>query len=117
GSDLESNFVMLFSRITLLCHQSLIALDAVARTTVRMTVTHRRLLEWETAAQADLQTGKDTMVETYLKWAAPAAIVLAGVIARFFPSSLGIALPFLMLWGTSKAYCDWLSLPFPKWRR
>ncbi len=49
---------MLLCRMTLLCHQSLVALDAVARTAVRMTVTHQRLLEWETAAQAELKTGE-----------------------------------------------------------
>ena len=48
---------MLLCRITLLCHQSLITMDAVVRTTIRITVTHRRLLEWETADQAELKAG------------------------------------------------------------
>ena len=114
-SDLAGKFVMLMCRIALLCHQSMVALDAVVRTAARMTVTHRLLLEWETAAQAELNASQTNAVEAYLRWTAPAAIVITGVIARFSPSSLGVALPFLMLWGTSKALCDWLSVPYPKW--
>ena len=116
SEDLANRFVMLLCRITLLCHQSLIALDAVVRTTIRMTLTHRRLLEWETAAQSELKVGSEKdAVEKYLSWTVFGAIVIAGLIARFSPSSLWIALPFLMLWGTSKVFCDWLSLPYPKW--
>ena len=116
-SDLASKSLMLMCRLALLCHQSLVALDAVVRTTIRMTVTHRRLLEWETAAQAELETSRTNAVEAYLRWTAPAALVITGVLARFSPSSLLVALPFLMLWGTSKAFCDWLSEPNPKWRK
>jgi cyclic beta-1,2-glucan synthetase len=113
-TDLASRFSLLLCRIALLCHQSLTALDAVVRTTVRMTVTHRRLLQWETAAQAELNANNSKdLVETYLAWTVPASIALAGLLARFFPSSLWIALPFLMLWGTSKVFCDWLSMPYP----
>ena len=113
-TDLAAKFWLLLCRIALLCHQSLIAIDAVVRTTVRMTVTHRRLLQWETAAQAE-QNRNDAkeLVERYLAWTVPVSIGLAGLMARFFPSSLWIALPFLMLWGTSKVFCDWLSKPYP----
>src|SRR5439155_25578016 len=37
---------------TMLAHQAWLMSDAIARTLVRMYVTHRRLLEWVTAAQA-----------------------------------------------------------------
>ncbi len=114
-TDLAAKFWLLLCRISLLCHQSLIAVDAVVRTTVRMTMTHRRLLQWETAAQAELvpNGGATDPVEMYLAWTIPASIAIAGLLARFFPSSLWIALPFLMLWGTSKVFCDWLSAPYP----
>lgn len=112
--DLAAKFSLLLCRITLLLHQSLIAVDAVVRTTVRMTVTHRRLLQWETAAQAEQnRQNANELVEHYLAWTVPVSIGLAGLLARFFPSSLWIALPFLMLWGTSKVFCSWLSMPYP----
>ena len=111
-TDVAAKFWLLLCRISLLCHQSLIAIDAVVRTTVRMTVTHRRLLQWETAAQAEQNRNKE-LVELYLAWTIPVSIGLAGLMARFFPSSLWIAVPFLMLWGTSKVFCDWLSMPYP----
>jgi hypothetical protein len=114
-SDLEGKSLILLCRLMLLCHQSLVALDAVVRAMVRMTVTHRRLLEWETAAQAELQASQTNAVEKYLRWTPAVAIVITGVIARLSPYSLWVALPFLMMWGTSKAFCDWLSVPYPKW--
>jgi hypothetical protein len=115
ASDLGGKLGVLTCRIALLCHQSLIAIDAVVRTTVRMTVTHRRLLQWETAAQAELSSSDP--VESYLTWTIPTSLIIAGAIARFFPSSLWIALPFLMLWGSSKAFCGWLSEPNPRFTR
>jgi cyclic beta-1,2-glucan synthetase len=114
-ADFEGKSLILLCRLTLLCHQSLVALDAVVRAMVRMTVTHRRLLEWETAAQAELQASQTNAVEKYLRWTPAVAIVITGVIARLSPYSLWVALPFLMMWGTSKAFCDWLSVPYPKW--
>ena len=90
------------------------ALDAVARTIVRMAITHKRLLEWETAAQAERKTGGKTSVETYLDWTPVAAIAISGIVSCFRPSSLLVALPFLMLWGISKAVCDWLAQPSPR---
>src|SRR4030095_14230033 len=38
--------------ITMLAHQTWLMSDAIVRTLVRVYVTHRRLLEWVTAAQA-----------------------------------------------------------------
>src|SRR5262249_22280535 len=46
-------YAALLLRLSLLCHQALVMLDAVGRTVIRMTVTQKRLLQWETAAQAE----------------------------------------------------------------
>jgi len=50
----------------LLAHQTLLSLDAVVRTLVRR-ITHERMLEWETAAQAELGEGC-TPVDRYIDW-------------------------------------------------
>ena len=115
ASDLSAKFCILLCRLALLCHQSLIALDAVLRTTFRMTLTHRRLLQWETAAQAESSMSKKRSdpVENYLIWTIPTSIGFAGIVARYFSSSLWVALPFLMLWGTPKPFATGCPSPIP----
>jgi cyclic beta-1,2-glucan synthetase len=111
ASDFLSAHANLFFRLTFLCHQSLLTLDAVVRTVVRMTITHKRLLEWETAAEAELVDGKSSPAEAYLNWTPWLSFALAAVIAVCRPTSLAAALPLLILWGSSKIFCRWLNRP------
>jgi hypothetical protein len=68
GSDFITRQVNAFFTLAFLCHQSLTMLDAVTRTIIRVTFTHKRLLEWETAAQAELAlSNKKTLVEMVVK--------------------------------------------------
>src|SRR5690348_9664790 len=50
GAEFISANERLFFRITFLCHQGFVTMDAVVRTLIRLTITHQKLLEWETAA-------------------------------------------------------------------
>src|SRR5579875_1335562 len=103
----------LFFRVTFLCHQGFVTMDAVVRTLIRITITHQRLLEWETAAEAEIAANrKKTPVETYLDWMPMLSFGLGVAILAFRPQSLGIALPFLALWASSKFICRWLSRPY-----
>jgi hypothetical protein len=54
--------------ITFLAHQALLSLDAVVRTMVRRLITRQRLLQWETAAEAELAGDKRTTLDIYLNW-------------------------------------------------
>lgn len=103
----------LFFRITFLCHQGFVTMDAVVRTVIRVTITHRRMLEWETAAEAEIAANKKkSPVETYMDWMPLLSFGIAVVIAAFRPTSLLIALPFLALWASSKPICHWLNQPY-----
>ena len=42
--------------VIMLPHQALVSIDAIVRTLVRMFVTRRRLLEWQTASQVEAIT-------------------------------------------------------------
>ena len=105
-----SNFSVLLS-VTFLLHQTLVSLDAVVRTLVRRLFTRQRLLEWETAAEAEAGRSKRTPVDIYLNWM-PLIAVLLGVIV-FFGRHAGFdsALPILVLWACSKAVSVWLNHP------
>src|ERR1700688_1394483 len=64
--------------VTFLAHQALLSMDAVVRTLVRRMITRQRLLEWETAAEAELAGEKRTMLDIYLNWTPAVALGLGG---------------------------------------
>jgi cyclic beta-1,2-glucan synthetase len=113
GADFGVSQANLFMRVACLCHQSLVTIDAVVRSIVRMTVTHERLLEWETSAEAEERTEKKSPVEIYLEITPWLAFFVGLLLAVDRPESFIVALPLLALWGVSKPIVQWLSLPSP----
>ena len=111
GADFAISQANLLMHLACLCHQSLVAVDAVVRTIVRMTVTHERLLEWETAAEAEARSQKKSPIETYLELTPWLAFFIGLFLAVDRPGSFLVALPLLVLWGLSKPIVEWLSLP------
>ena len=95
--------------LAFLPHQTLLSLDAIVRSIVRG-FTGKRLLEWETAAQAE--TGKKkTSLDLYLQLTPLLAIVLALVLGLMRPSALAPAGPILLLWALSPVLTVWLNSP------
>ena len=68
GAAFVTGQVNAFFMLAFLSHQTLMTLDAIVRTVVRLAVTRRRLLEWETSAQAETGAGGRTPVDPYLGW-------------------------------------------------
>ena len=107
---ITSNLSVLLNLIFLL-HQTMVSLDAVVRTLVRRWFTRQRLLEWETAAEAEAGKNKRTPVDSYLNWM-PAIAIMLGVVLFFGKrSGFDSALPILVLWACSKAVSLWLNRP------
>jgi cyclic beta-1,2-glucan synthetase len=103
----------LFFRITFLCHQGFVTMDAVVRTVIRLAVTHQKMLEWETAAEAEIAANKkQSPVEIYMDWMPLLSFGIALIIASARPESLVIALPFLAVWASAKPICHWLNQPY-----
>ncbi len=92
-------------------HQTLLALDAVGRTLTRRFVTQRRLLEWETAAEAELLRRRRGPVDIYLTWMPLLAIALGVLVWELSPRVVPAALPILALWASSKWVASWLNQP------
>ncbi len=103
----SANFAVLLE-LTLLADQTLLSLDAVVRALVRHAVTRERLLEWETAAEAEMGERR-TPVDRYIDWMPFLAIGLGLVIWLVRPQSLLAALPILGLWAGSKLLVTWLN--------
>lgn len=113
AADFISANERLFFRITFLCHQGFVTMDAVVRTLIRLTITHQKLLEWETAAEAEIAANrKKSPVETYLDWMPLLSFGLVVVILAVRPESFWMAAPFLALWASAKTICRWLSRPY-----
>jgi hypothetical protein len=110
ASLITTNISVLLNLI-FLAHQTLVSLDAVVRTLVRRLFTRQRLLEWETAAEAEVGGGKRTPVDTYLNWMPLVAALLGIVVYYGHHAALASALPILILWGGSKLVSLWLDLP------
>jgi hypothetical protein len=102
----SANFTVLLT-LTLLAHQTLLSLDAVVRALARR-VTRERMLEWETAAQAEMGERR-TPVDRYIDWMPFLAIGLGLLIWWVRPESLLAAAPILGLWACSKFMVDWLD--------
>ena len=105
---LNGHTIAAFELIFLL-HDALLSMDAIIRSLLRVFVTKRRLLEWETAAEAEAGAGSNAAVDIYLKaspWVS-GGIALALCVLRL--PALPVAAPVLLLWGVSGPFCTWLN--------
>ncbi|MBW8869240.1 MAG: glycosyl transferase, partial [Acidobacteriales bacterium] len=110
-SALFSSNVGTLLNIIFLPHQMLVSLDAVVRTLIRRVFTRQRLLEWETAAEAEAGVAKRTPVDAYLNWMPVIAILLGLIVFLVRRPALVAAVPVLVLWACSKLVAKWLDSP------
>jgi cyclic beta-1,2-glucan synthetase len=97
--------------VTFLAHQAMLSLDAVVRTMVRRLITRQRLLQWETAAEAELTGYRRTMLDIYLNWTPVLALGLFALLRSLDRRAVPAALPILFLWACSKPIALWLNRP------
>jgi cyclic beta-1,2-glucan synthetase len=80
-------------------NRALIALDAIVRTLYRLFVSHRRMLEWETAAAADARLGNGLGQFIRFMWRSLVlTCALGGIVAFVNPDALPGAEPWLAAW-------------------
>jgi hypothetical protein len=92
-----------------LAHQTLLSIDAMVRALVRRLVTRRRLLEWVTSGQDEVDGGHRTSLDAYLDWTPALAIGLGAIIWFARGKAIFAALPILLLWASSKRLSMWLD--------
>ncbi|HEX3435968.1 MAG TPA: DUF3131 domain-containing protein, partial [Pseudacidobacterium sp.] len=105
--------------LVLLPHKMLLAFDAIVRSLIRRLITGRLLLEWETAAQAELLNGRRTTLDRYLVLTPVVTLGVAALIWFFAPhrvTALLCASPILVLWLLGVAVTSWLNQP-PRQRK
>src|SRR6516165_8600022 len=92
-----------------LAHQTMLSIDAMVRSLVRRLVTRRRLLEWVTSGQDEVDGGNRTSLDAYLDWT-PALAIMLGIIVWFVRgTAVFAAIPILLLWSSSKWLSIWLD--------
>jgi cyclic beta-1,2-glucan synthetase len=97
--------------ITFLAHQAWLMIDAISRTLFRLFVSRRNLLQWVTAAQANLMSQLD-LSSAYRRMSGGVVIaaIAATLVGYLRPDAWSVAAPFLILWIASPAVAVWISL-------
>src|SRR5262249_44670086 len=94
--------------IVFLADQARHQADAIARALLRMHVTKRHLLEWETAAATERRQGSGFGDMVRFLWPTPVlALVAFGVVVWLRPEALGAASPFLLAWLVAPLVAYW----------
>jgi len=98
--------------LTFLPYHAFISADAIGRTLLRLWVTHKRRLEWQTSS--DSERTQTTKLAGFFSamWITPAVALAAGlVLGTQHPDQLMVALPLLVLWLTAPWIAWWISQP------
>ena len=115
GAILESSGKhCLLGLFTIIClpYEAYFSLDAVLRTIWRMTISRRRLLEWNPSGDADRTDVRSHGASWQTMWFAPAmALSLSIGLAMVKPMSLFVAAPILLLWFFSPTITWWFGRP------
>ncbi len=97
--------------ITAAClpHRAFVMIDAIVRTLVRMTITRHRMLEWETAADAERRLSQSRWSMMRKMWFQPALALLLTLILP--KPALPAAIPWLIAWFLAPGIAEWISRP------
>lgn len=110
-TDAELALLNVGLSLTFLAHQAGVMLDAIGLALGRLR-SHKRLLEWQTAAQVSSGVSLEPRQVYKRMMAAPIIAVGIGVLVLVFRTENFIwALPLLLLWGLSPTVARLTSLP------
>jgi cyclic beta-1,2-glucan synthetase len=111
GDDLHLTSLQIASRIVFLPHEAWLMCDAIIRTLFRVYVSHRRLLEWTTAAQAKLDWNPSIAGFVRQMSGGLLATFAAALVLWLSPSPAWvIAVPVILCWLASPVAAYWISL-------
>jgi hypothetical protein len=98
--------------LVFLPYDAYISLDAIGRTLVRLFFTRTRLLEWQTASEAERNARTDLRSFYATMWIEPvlALLTLFYLLLRQ-PDDLSIVTPILVLWIGAPWIAWWISRP------
>jgi cellobiose phosphorylase len=98
--------------LAFLAYDAFISLDAISRTLLRLLVTRKRLLEWQTSSDSE-RTARTDLPDFYITmWIAPVVALGTGLFLLIrHPAQLIFALPLLLVWLVAPWIAWWISQP------
>ena len=110
----ERQFSQLAFSLACLPHEASYSVDAILRTSVRVLLSGRRLLEWTASSEQPGEAGG--LARTFAAmWACPVlAIAVAAWLAHANPAALAVAAPVLWLWLAAPVIAWWMSSPLTR---
>jgi cyclic beta-1,2-glucan synthetase len=116
GQLVSRRFMQLMFELACLPYEAFFSLDAIVRTTWRMRVSRRRLLEWSPSSEAEgesARSGSNGLASGWQSmWIAPAIAAGAAIgLAGLKPTVLVVAGPILLLWFFAPVIAWWISRP------
>jgi len=108
--DTATAFAQIFLSLTFLAFHAFDSAHAIGVTLVRLIITRRRMLEWETAAQVEFGRSRNSL-DVYLQLSPVLAFVIALLLALTNIHSLFAAAPVLLLWAVAPLVAIWLDSP------
>ena len=113
--DIRTNTAQFVLLLTFIAHQAYLQSHAVVLTFYRKLISRGKLLEWETAAQAEKGSAHDLRAFWRLMWPAEVFTLAIGVLVSFTrPFGFVVAAPFLVLWAAAPLIAHWVSRDLPK---
>jgi len=100
--------------LVFLAYESLLTLDAIGCTLVRLLITHKHLLQWTTAAHTIRLFGRQrklALLWTHMRGAPGLAVGIGLLLAWARPLVLPVAAPLLLAWLASPQIAYWISRP------
>ena len=101
-----------FLTLAFLPYDAYVSIDAIGRTLLRVLITRKRLLEWQSSAEAENTTRSDLAGFFLTMWSAPFLALAAGLtLWRLQPDMLPLAVPVLGIWLVAPWIAWWISQP------
>jgi cellobiose phosphorylase len=98
--------------LAFLPYDAYVSADAVGRTLLRLLVTHRRLLEWQTSGDTEARARTRLPGFYATMWFVPAlALAVGSLLLLLRPAEFLQALPLLALWLVAPGIAWWISQP------
>jgi cellobiose phosphorylase len=100
----------MFLTLAFLAYDAFISLDAISRTLLRLLLTRKRLLEWQTSSDSE-RSRRAGLTDFYATmWVAPGLALAAGLcLVVRQPGQLAFALPLILVWLGAPWIAWWIS--------
>jgi cyclic beta-1,2-glucan synthetase len=108
--DLWLSLRQIALQIILLPHQAALMIDAITRTLYRLTISHRNLLEWVTAARST-QSDRLDIAAAYRRMSGGILLAIVAVLLldRQSHADWRLAAPFMAIWMVCPVIAVWIS--------